>query len=204
MRQFLEIPNPSPNLGASNALGWDSLRAGLKTRELAVPVGPFAINVGGNRPYLVEPSRWSEVLGELGYATTRIYEIPVSTEPETSVADEYIQSATTHFNRGDWRESLAASRNAVQALKRSLEATANPVNDWKENTAPEKTAELVAAFDGLVKSMTEYQGKLLTLMSAGSHPVKAGTSIERAEAEFALVTAYACRQYVGRRMLSPK
>jgi len=150
----------------------------------------------------IDKSKWvEEILPGLGFGAWKIYEIPVSEAADLGKVNEYIDQAAKHLNAGDWKDSLARSRDAVQALEPFLKKYANNAYaDKGHGTADEKMARLVTSFSGLASSMLDFQSKVFGLLSAGSHPLPAGTTIERPDAEFGLTVAMACLRYVGTRM----
>ena len=149
----------------------------------------------------VEKSKWvEEILPALGFGAWKVYELPVSEEAALGKVDEYVDQAARHFNAGDWKDSMGRSRDAVQALEPYLKKHANEAYSDRKGDADAKVAALVASFSGLASSMLDFQAKLFSLLSAGSHPLPPGTTVERPDAEFGLSVAMACRRYVGARM----
>ena len=151
----------------------------------------------------VDKSRWAEeVLPILGYGVWKTYEIPVSDQAALGKVDEYIEQAAKQFSIGEWKTSLARSRDAIQALAPYLQKYGNPVYTDKKGPADQKFTEVADSFGKLSSSMYDFQSKVFSLLSAGSHPEAEGTAVERADAELGLTLAMACRRYVGSRMPS--
>jgi hypothetical protein len=181
-----------------------------KTRveQIEVPFSIDSMNVSTGRgensmDIEVEKSRWAEeVLPVLGYGVWKTYEIPISDLPALGKVDEYIEQAAKQFEIGEWKASLARSRDAVQTLEPYLKKYGNPVySDRKGGPSEQKFGDLTDAFSKLASTMYEFQSKVFGLLSAGSHPEADGTTVERADAELGLTVAMACRRYVGSRML---
>src|SRR2546425_3266676 len=125
----------------------------------------------GNMDIEVEKSRWAEeVLPVLGYGVWKTYEIPVSDLPALARVDEYIEQAAKQFEIGEWKTSLARSRDAVQALEPYLKKYGNPVYTDRKGPAEQKIGDLTEAFTKLAASMHDFQSKAFSLLSAGSHP----------------------------------
>jgi len=160
---------------------------------------------GQNQAIEIDKSKWvEEILPGIGFGAWKIYELPVSEEAILGKANEYVDQAARHLNAGDWKDSMSRSRDAVQALEPFLKKYANNAySDKGHGTAEEKMAKLVASFSGLASSMLDFQSKVFGLLSAGSHPLPPGTTIERPDAEFGLTVAMACLRYVGARMREP-
>jgi hypothetical protein len=98
---------------------------------------------------------------------------------------------------------MGRSRDAIQGLEPYLQEYGNKAYTDRKGTAKEKFGELVTSFFDLAGSMHNFQSKLFSILSAGAHPEPPGTSVERADAEFGLTVAMACRRYVGVRLLEP-
>jgi hypothetical protein len=152
----------------------------------------------------VEKSRWvEEILPGLGYGDWTVYELPIPPKEETNLgkADQHIDEAVVQFNHGNWRGSMGRSRDAIEALKPYLKERAGEAYSDQRGAAGEKFEKLIASFSNLTKSMYDFQSKLFSLLSAGTHPEPIGASVERTDAEFGLAVAMACRRYVGVRLL---
>ncbi len=182
----------------------------VRTEIIQVPFFIDSLNLmtgrgEGNMDIEVDKSRWAEdILPDLGFGVWKTYEIPVSDLAALGKVDEYVEQAAKNFNTGDWKDSLARSRDAVQALEPYLRKYGNPVYDDKKGTAAEKFADMTASFSNLTSSMYDFQAKVFSLLSAGAHPESSGATVERADAELGLSVVMACRRYVGARASGPK
>ena len=187
---------PVTKAALTKAMRKESLVMPFYIDRLYATVGPQGIS-----DLEVQKSQWvEEILPGLGFGAWKVYEIPASDIPALEKVDDYVENAAKHFNAGDWKDSMARSRDAVQALEPYLRKYANEAYSDKKGSADEKTAALVASFSGLASSMLDFQSKVFSVLSAGSHPLPAGTTVERPDAEFGLTVAMACRRYVGQRM----
>lgn len=184
----------------------ENLQKYVEPAEIAVPFHidrliPFTAR-GQTQAIEIDKSKWvEEILPALGFGAWKIYELPISDDPTLGKVNEYVDQAAKHLNAGDWKDSMSRSRDAIQALEPFLKKYANEAySDRKHGTAEEKMTELVVSFMGLTSAMFDFQSKLFGILSAGSHPLPPGTTIERPDAEFGLTVAMACLRYVGTRM----
>lgn len=189
-----------------SAVNQEWLSQYIKTETVLTPfhVDSMFLMTGrgeGNIDIEVEKSRWAEdILPGLGFGVWKTYEIPVSNEAALGKVDDYIAQAVKNFYTGDWKDSLARSRDAIQALQPYLEKHGNPVYTDKKGPSDQKFTEMVASFSNLASSMYDFQAKTFSLLSAGAHPESPGMMVERADAELGLTIAMACRRYVGARI----
>ena len=153
----------------------------------------------------IEKSKWAEdILPALGYGSWRVYEIPLTEVSRVSEIDDELDAAVKQFNDGDWRGSLSKSRVVVEAIRPYVQKYANPVyTDDKGGSTEKKLDEFTTSFSELAEKMMSFQSKVFKILSAGSHKLPEGATIERPDAEFGLTVAMACRRYVGVRMLEP-
>ncbi len=190
------------------ALSQKSLPDFIRHEQVEVPfnVDNLYVLTGrgeNNMDIEVDKSGWAEdILPILGYGVWKTYEIPFSDQATLGKVDEYIEQAAKQFSIGEWKTSLSRSRDAIQALVPYLQKYGNPVYTDKKGPADQKFTDVTDSFGKLSSSMYDFQSKVFSLLSAGSHPEAEGTAVERPDAELGLTLAMACRRYVGSRMPS--
>lgn len=158
--------------------------------------------LGANSRVLeIERSAWiNRILPKLGAGNWAIYEIPRENFEGSALADKYLQNAYRQFLSGEYKLSMAASRDVVETLERELGASANPAFSDRFGKADRKMRRVVETFGELINASLEYQASLKSLLAAGAHPEKEDQLVDRPDAEMALYTALALRRYVGMRI----
>jgi hypothetical protein len=69
----------------------------------------------------VEKSRWIEkILPDLGFGRWMIYEVPIENFDGAAQVDVYLENAVRQFLAGEYKLSVAASRDVVETLEREL------------------------------------------------------------------------------------
>jgi hypothetical protein len=150
---------------------------------------------------VIERSRWIEkLLPSLGFGSWMLYEVPVENFEGAAQVDVYLRNAVQQFLAGEYKLSIAASRDVVETLERELGADANPAFGDKFGSAEEKFRKVTDAFTELTQAMGNYQATLKSLLAAGAHPERPDELVERPDAEMALWVALALRRYVGMRL----
>ena len=129
-----------------------------------------------------------------------LYEVPVENFDGAAQVDVYLQNAVKQFLAGEYKLSVAASRDVVETLERELGANANPAFGDRFGSADRKVKKLAEAFGELTQAMLAYQGAVKSLLAAGSHPERPDELVERPDAEMALWVALTLRRYVGMRL----
>ncbi len=149
----------------------------------------------------IERSKWVEkLLPGLGYGNWLIYEVPVENFENSAQVDVYLRNAVKQFLSGEYKLSIAASRDVVETLERELGANSNSAFGDRFGSAEKKARKMTDAFGDLVQAMLAYQGSVKSLLAAGAHPERPDELVERPDAEMALSIALALRRYVGLRL----
>lgn len=193
--------------------------AGLARYEFETPapgVGPFLSPfVVGDLPVVahdtgspileIEKGRWIErVLPGLGFGRWMLYEVPLENFEGVAQVDVYLSNAMKQFLAGEYKLSIAASRDVVETLERELGANANPAFGDRFGSADKKFRKVTDSFTELTQSMLAYQSATKSLLAAGAHPERPDELIERPDAEMALWVALSLRRYVGMRLRSTR
>lgn len=149
----------------------------------------------------IERSRWVEkILPQLGFGSWLVYEVPLENFDGVAQVDTYLANALKQFASGEWKLSMAASRDVVETLERELEANANPAFGDRYGSAEKKIRAVTDAYRDLVEAMLSYQASVKSLLAAGSHPERPEELVDRPDAEMALWVALSLRRYVGMRL----
>ena len=156
--------------------------------------------------FVVPKSRWIEdILPGLGWGVSRIVEIPMlRTGVKMQEADDLLGESERKFSLGDWAGSLTAARKTVEALEPVVKESINAAHTWKDRTAADKAADLVAKHKSWAEATMQYQGAVRSILNAGAHKPVPGATLERADAELGLMLALGLRRYVGLRMKGPE
>ena len=153
----------------------------------------------------IEKGRWIErILPGLGFGRWMIYEVPVENFEGAAQVDVYLNNAIKQFLAGEYKLSIAASRDVVETLERELGANANPAFGDRFGSADKKFRKVTDAFAELTQSMLAYQSAAKSLLAAGAHPERPDELVERPDAEMALWVALSLRRYVGMRLRSTR
>jgi hypothetical protein len=149
----------------------------------------------------VERGRWIEkILPNLGFGRWMVYEVPVENFDGSAQVDVYLANSVKQFLAGEYKLSIAASRDVVETLERELEANANPAFGDRFGSAEKKMRKVADSFGELTQAMLSYQAALKSLLAAGAHPERPEELVERPDAEMALWVALSLRRYVGMRL----
>jgi hypothetical protein len=149
----------------------------------------------------VERSKWVEkLLPGLGFGNWMIYEVPVENFESSAQVDVYLRNAVKQFLSGEYKLSIAASRDVVETLERELGGNANSAFGDRFGSADKKIRKVTDAFGDLAQAMLAYQAAVKSLLAAGAHPERPEELVERPDAEMALSVALALRRYVGMRL----
>jgi hypothetical protein len=149
----------------------------------------------------IEKSKWIEkLLPGLGFGRWMVYEVPVENFDGSAQADVYLQNAVRQFLAGEYKLSVAASRDVVETLERELGANANPAFGDHFGSGEKKLRKVTDSFAELVQAMLNYEAALKSLLAAGAHPERPDEHVERPDAELALWVALSLRRYVGMRL----
>jgi hypothetical protein len=146
--------------------------------------------------YLVEKSRWLEILGELRYGDFYSADIALPRIHDHKVMERSLsrlQNAWAHFHDGRDREALAACYDALEALAKSLgygKPDQNAYAGILSGIASEKQESLKLTFDYITK-----------FMHLGRHEQKVPVEIDHRDAELAVVLVQASLSYLSRRDL---
>ena len=156
--------------------------------------------------FVVPKSRWIEdILPGLGWGVSRIVEIPMlRTGVKMQEADDLLEESERKFSLGDWAGSLTAARKTVEALEPVVKESINAAHTWKDRTAADKAADLVAKHKSWAEATMQYQGAVRSILNAGAHKPVPGATLERADAELGLMLALGLRRYVGLRVKGPE
>lgn len=153
----------------------------------------------------IEKGRWIErVLPGLGFGRWMIYEVPAENFEGSAQVDVYLNNAVKQFLAGEYKLSIAASRDVVETLERELGANANPAFGDRFGSSDKKFRKVTDAFAELTQSMLAYQSALKSLLATGAHPERPDELVERPDAEMALWLALSLRRYVGMRLRSAR
>jgi hypothetical protein len=157
-----------------------------------------SVFIGGRIP----KSDWVErILPRLKFKDVSLIEIPKIGNPEFNEVVDKINDAWKQYSMGEYDKVLTECRKAMEALgnivkNKGLEKEVpdekgekKTVPDWEKAVGDEKIGEIIAAF---VK-------KLFGFLSPGSHY---GKSINREDAELAILTTHALANYVARKLLA--
>jgi hypothetical protein len=149
----------------------------------------------------IERSKWVEkLLPGLGFGNWMIYEVPVENFESSAQVDVYLRNAVKQFLSGEYKLSIAASRDVVETLERELGGNANSAFGDRFGSADKKIRKVTDAFGDLAQAMLAYQAAVKSLLAAGAHPERPEELVERPDAEMALSVALALRRYVGMRL----
>jgi hypothetical protein len=159
---------------------------------------PSGVSIDGRIP----KSDWVErILPQLKFKDVSLIEIPKIENPEFGEVINEINDAWKQYSMGEYDKVLTGCRKAMEALgnivkNKGLEKEVpdekgekKTVPDWEKAVGDEKIGEIIAAF---VK-------KLFGFLSPGSHY---GKSINREDAELAILTTHALANYVARKLLA--
>lgn len=149
----------------------------------------------------IERSQWIEkLLPGLGFGRWMLYEVPVENFDGSAQVDVYLRNAVKQFLAGEYKLSIAASRDVVETLERELGANANPAFGDRFGSADKKFRKVADTFSELAQAIMAYQSALKSLLAAGAHPERPDELVERPDAEMALWVALSLRRYVGMRL----
>ena len=157
-----------------------------------------SVSIDGRIP----KSDWVErILPRLKFKDVSLIEIPKIENPEFSEVVDEINDAWKQYSMGEYDKVLTGCRKAMEALGDIVkdkdfkkEATdgngeKKTVPDWEKAVGDEEIGEIIAVF---VK-------KLFGFLAPGSHH---GKSINREDAELAILTTHALANYVARKLLA--
>jgi hypothetical protein len=162
---------------------------------------PVVTHDTGSHILEIEKSKWVEkLLPGLGFGGWMIYEVPVENFDGSAQADVYLQNAIRQFLAGEYKLSVAASRDVVETLERELGANANPAFGDRFGSAEKKLRKVTDSFAELVQAILSYESAIKSLLAAGAHPERPDEHVERPDAELALWVALSLRRYVGMRL----
>lgn len=149
----------------------------------------------------IDRSRWVEkILPGLGFGNWMVYEVPVENFEGSAQVDVYLHNAVKQFLSGEYKLSIAASRDVVETLERELGGNANPAFGDRFGSADKKMRKVADAYGQLTEAMLGFQSALKSLLAAGAHPERPDEYVERPDAEMALWVALSLRRYVGMRL----
>lgn len=140
------------------------------------------IEINSERTRLPQ-SDWARILRDLDYGDIRILEFRFPDSPSKSIFEEaynHLDDANRQFLDGEYRSSMASSRNVVRSVH-------NSENINLEDLLDEERAD----------RFSQILGKFSHYMSGASHPSDEipYEEISRADAEFALISAQAVLRY---------
>lgn len=161
-----------------------------------------------NTLFEIPKSKWIEsYLPLLRLGKWKVVELPQEDLPTLKEADEQLAEAQRHFDAGEWRACVVASRVVIQDLEPKLRDLTSPAFSDRPNVksaedAATKAAKLTQAFTNLSESMLSFQREIFGLVSSGAHPLPPEATLERPDAELAMGLALLCRRYVGLRFVA--
>lgn len=157
-----------------------------------------SVSIGGRIP----KSDWVErILPRLKFKDVSLIEIPKIENPEFNEVVDEINDAWKQYSMGEYDKVLTECRKAMEALgkivkNKGLEKEVTDekgekktVPDWEKAVGDEEIGEIIAVF---VK-------KLFGFLTPGSH---LGKSINREDAELAILNTHALANYVARKLLA--
>jgi len=159
---------------------------------------PSSVSIDGRIP----KSDWVErVLPQLKFKDVSLIEIPKIENPEFSEVVGEINDAWKQYSMGEYDKVLTGCRKAMEALGDIVkdkgfkkEATdekgeKKTVPDWEKAVDDEKIGKIIA----------DFVQKLFGFLAPGSHY---GKSINREDAELAILNTHALANYVARKLLA--
>lgn len=145
---------------------------------------PAAVDVGHtSASFEVQDTQWSEALDRAGYYRTVLVVLKLprkSDSPELQHVVEEVDRAFAAFKRGDYRDTLAKCRVAIEALEQSCESELKPEAAADLAEAPRKM-EVNQRFQ-----LLSYATKMIT--HVGAHAGPRGKEIARDDAQLVLTT----------------
>ena len=152
--------------------------------------------------FRIPKSDWVEtILPQMGYKTVSLLEIPQLMDPESQQIIDYINGAWKQHSMGEYNRVLSDCRKALEALSTKIRKKGFEKDISEEEGRKRKVPDwgkLLGNKDlgGILGTLNQ---KITGFVTPGSH---AGKSVNKEDADFALMTTHAIVNLASKKLLS--